>query len=257
MTSTKSLFFALLLALTVPACTAGVGADTMEEAETDDLGGKEDGVARPEGSYFSEAAARPGNISELFLDVESKTYQMTWSSFGNGRSLHDEQGTGAYRFTKSGRNRYIRFLDADGQLLNRYQYKFSGATLQLKADWSDTWFGMEQGLNDERSVWTRQVKAHFLENYDAFVDGVENPDIHTVRRASLPQSVQQQYDYYKRGCDTDAECNMAAYTDSVEGLRVYYVLELRPNLGVATIYDESGERLASGIYGGTGEWNWD
>lgn len=141
MGSTKHFIFALLLALAAPACTASIANDTMEEGEVDDDGTKEDGVTRPAGHYTFQGRAAVGTITDLVLN-EDKTFTYSWSTFGNGRSLHSEEVTGTYRFTKSGNNRFIRFINDDGDLVNRYQYRLSGTTLRLKVDWSSTWFEM-------------------------------------------------------------------------------------------------------------------
>lgn len=256
MTRTKDYLFALLIALAVPAC-ATPDATADEAAEVDDLGGKEDGVARPEGSYHFDGQAHPGTIVELTLDPGTKTYELSWSTFGDGRQLHTEQATGTYKFTKSGRNRYIRFIDEAGDLLNRYQYRLSGTTLSLRVDWRDAWFDMEAGSNDPADVWARQVKADFIQRYDVFVDGTEDPTVRSVRASALPSLARTQYNEYKGACDLYSDCEMKAYRSDVEGQTVFYVLELRPDIGVATLFNDAGERIASGLYVNSGEWNWD
>lgn len=255
MKNAKHVLFALMLALAVPACASPSG-DDEGSAEIDDFGGKEDGVARPEGSYHFDGRAYPGAIIELTLDPGTKTFASTWATFGNGRALHAEQATGTYRFTKSGRNRFIRFTDEAGDLLNRYQYRLSGTTLSLKPDWGDTWFDMEEGSNDPEDIWARQVRADFLQRYDVFIDGTEDPTVRSVRASSLPSGARSQYNEYKGACDLYDDCEMKAYRSDVEGQTVFYVLELRPEIGVATLFDEAGERVASGLYLNSGEWTW-
>lgn len=258
MKSAKYILLLLALALVAPACTAAVGSDTMEEAESDDLGGKEDGVARPEGSYLFAGQSVPGTIRTLELNAETKEFHMVWSTFANMRSLHDAEESGTYRFTKSGRNRFIRFYTEQGDLLNRYQYRLSGETLQLHVDWGSSWFDMEPTPADAFDAWAVVVKAHFIQNYIHFVEGIADPEIQGLPRGALPDVVEAKYDEFSDACGQSHSCHVEAYTDQVDGQAVLYVVQVRPTRNRAALYDENGRVIATGSEASiSAPWVWD
>lgn len=130
---------ALSLALACAGCTAGIDPEAADDAaaDVDDPAGKEDGVVRPVGTFM---LSEPGmGIQELTL-FSDKTYHLHFLNRlrcqPNARCLAaipiDTQSTGTYRFTKSGRNRYIRMVsDAVGGPISRYRYTYNARTEHL------------------------------------------------------------------------------------------------------------------------------
>jgi hypothetical protein len=173
------LFFltSLLFACTTPS----------DDAEVDDtvLEGKEDGVARPRGVY-SRDEATDGQLEELML-LPDHTY-LRYAALGDWR----ERGT--YTFSKSttSTKRYIRFLDSDGELVDRAQYTMNGSVVRLRFDGAATTYPMFSVATGQ-AAWTTAVKTDWFD--EAFEDwGAETFPRTGIRRADLPPSVQTVYD---------------------------------------------------------------
>jgi hypothetical protein len=70
---------------------------------------------------------------------------------------------GSYKFSHSSTTRYIRFLDGDGNLVERYAYKLSGTKLSLRRDHDTVWFYVTKtelgAVGDSCGGFTRNPKG--------------------------------------------------------------------------------------------------
>lgn len=171
----------LCVALIVSACATTPTDETDVDDVTDD--GKADGLARPAGVY-SRNEATDGQLFELML-LPDHTF-LRYEATGDWR----ERGT--YRFTKSTTTtkRYIRFLDEDGALIDRYTYTMSGSVVRLQRDGAVyPMFSVATG----DAAWVEAIKTDWFD--EAFQDwGAELFPRTGARRADLPASVREVYD---------------------------------------------------------------
>lgn len=124
-----------------------------EGAAVDDLGpdvidtaGKADGVVRPVGSFWQEGAA-PGEPLVVVLKTDMTFHYETLVVCVVAPCnpiAHD----GTYAWSKSGTTRYIRFLDAEGNLIERFAYKLSGDTLKLRAKGATAWLALDRKFGE-------------------------------------------------------------------------------------------------------------
>lgn len=135
---------ALTLALLGAGCTANVGDDATDDlsVDTDDPAGKEDGVVRPVGTFNVSQPSNHG-IQQITL-FSDKTYHIAVTNQvrcvrAPCPALHQEE-TGTYRYTKSGRSRYIRFLETDHDTAVRYRYTYNPTTEHLSVTLVDDGF---------------------------------------------------------------------------------------------------------------------
>lgn len=136
----RRLAFAAAAILAI-ACDSGSSSDENEPAPGAEnevevsIDGKEDGVVRPLGTYRGEAAGA-GDLVTVVLKSDKTFHRETLvTCITTPCNPIGEDGT--YKFTKGGENRYIRFLDTDGQLIDRYAYELEDDTLSLRKDDSE------------------------------------------------------------------------------------------------------------------------
>lgn len=133
------ILIAFSLALACVGCTASIDPDAADDAaaDVDDPAGKEDGVVRPVGTF--QLSERGNGLQEITL-FSDRTYHLHFKHYTrcapNTRCLGsipvNSEATGTYRFTKSGRNRYIRLVsDATGGPITRYRYTYNTNTEHL------------------------------------------------------------------------------------------------------------------------------
>lgn len=130
---------ALSLALACAGCTANVDAEAADDSavDVDDPAGKEDGVARPVGTFLRTEEGMGIQEITLFSDRTYHSHFVNrYRCQPNARCLAaipiDLQTTGTYRYTKSGRSRYIRLVsDATGGPITRFRYTYNASTEHL------------------------------------------------------------------------------------------------------------------------------
>src|SRR5258705_13999934 len=107
--------FALSLSLLVGGCAVD---GSLDNDVPDEIGQKDDGVARPAG-FYQRREATGDQIAELMLLPDR--------SFIRRAADGEYRERGRYQFTRSSANNYIRFFDSDGTLLDRYVYRVNGS----------------------------------------------------------------------------------------------------------------------------------
>jgi hypothetical protein len=126
--------------LTVAACAPAGSDDMMTTAdEVEEISGKADGVALPIGTYRTQKLEL-GEIRQVTIGADRSFSR--WIQVVDCIPLKGcGPETGTVRFTRSIKTgaRYIRFLDGDGDLMDRYQYTLAGADLTLRRDDVTTW----------------------------------------------------------------------------------------------------------------------
>ncbi|HSD90331.1 MAG TPA: hypothetical protein VLB44_22535 [Kofleriaceae bacterium] len=168
------------MTLLLTACAA-----TPPDADIDDTAddGKADGLARPAGVY-SRSEATDGQLEELMLLADH-----TFLRFEGGGDWRER---GTYSFTRSSTTskRYIRFLDTDGTLIDRYTYSMNGSVLRLQRDaGSYPMFSVATG----DAAWVEAIKTDWFD--EAFQDwGAEAFPRTPIRRVDLPASARTIYD---------------------------------------------------------------
>jgi hypothetical protein len=131
-------FLFIALSLAAIGCTA----DAMDATDVADdaLGAKEDsGAAKPAGHYVSSGLPRPGELTDLVLDADHTFTRnvLVYCAAQPSYPLDCGHESGHYKLTKSttSSTRYIRFLDADGDLMDRYVYAVhADGSLTLRRD---------------------------------------------------------------------------------------------------------------------------
>jgi hypothetical protein len=133
-------FMAIALFSVVTACAADdTTADDNNPDTVDNTSGKED-ASYPVGIFNSTTAkSHDGTVKELTLNSD-KTFSRTnevaaCPQLDSGCAVT----TGKYTFSHSGSTRYVRLLTTDGTLMERYAYKLSGETMQLRASGDTAW----------------------------------------------------------------------------------------------------------------------
>lgn len=125
---------ALALAAASMGCTASVADEAVDDlgADVEDPAGKEDGVVRPIGTF--EIVEDGYGIQQVTLFTD-KTYHIVerlrvrCAAAPCNPITRESEGT--YRYTKSGRSRYIRFTNSQTRAVERYRYTFSANTEHL------------------------------------------------------------------------------------------------------------------------------
>jgi hypothetical protein len=131
----------LLLALAL----CGLGCASQSDDDIEETGSKaDDGVVRPVGTYRGELAVNRLAVVVLKTD-KTHHYEINRNQCG---MILPVPADGIYTFSKSGTKRFIRFKDADGNLLVRYEYKLSGDTLKLRAA-DSAWETLERAATAE------------------------------------------------------------------------------------------------------------
>jgi hypothetical protein len=215
-----------LFALIFAACAAP--ADSTDVEDTGD--GKADGAARPAGVY-SRTEASEGQLEELML--------MPDHTFLRYEALGDWRERGTYMFTKSTTTtkRYIRFLDSDGTLIDRYTYSMKGSVLHLQRDGGDyAMFSVATG----EAAWVEAIKTDWFD--EAFQDwGADAFPRTGIRRADLPASVQTTYDQVASTLGPNAF--PLIYSFDLHGARGF---EMDGGSPAVRLFDAAGHEVATG-----------
>ncbi|MBK8173585.1 MAG: hypothetical protein IPK60_25055 [Sandaracinaceae bacterium] len=170
-----------MLALGTVGCAADVGESVDDASEdTDDPAGKEDGVVRPVGTFEVDNVAGTQGLYLVTL-MSDKTFhyekrdRVVCVRAPCPARIAARDGT--YTYTKSGRSRYIRFLDEDRELIARYRYTFSatsgvlrmtkiddgaaGATVSLTRDEAGGWCETSAQCTTQELPLFRCLGAHW------------------------------------------------------------------------------------------------
>ena len=123
---------ALLMALALAAFGCSGTPDTADDANADtiDNAAKADGVVRPVGTYLKDGATA-GQFTKIVLKTD-RTFHRELMVYCIVAPCPTPATDGTYNFSKSGTTRYIRFLDDNGDLIDRYAYTLSGDVLKLR-----------------------------------------------------------------------------------------------------------------------------
>jgi hypothetical protein len=136
------------LVLAVFGCRSAEPVDN--EADVDDPAGKADGVDGPVGTYVIQGdyAGESPRADLLVLKTDMTFHRVSVTVVDQGELFEEEVVTeeGSYKFTRSttGPTRYIRFVDADGELIDRMAWTMSGDALTLRWVYTDDEFEMEK-----------------------------------------------------------------------------------------------------------------
>lgn len=126
----------LLVALSAAGCASAPDASFDDDlaVDVDDPAGKEDGVARPIGTFLVEQVEGISEGITEFTLYSDKTFHMKTHvrarcSLGTPTCpSFDRDTVGTYRYTKSGRNRYVRLTSESFNQYDRFRYTFNAAT---------------------------------------------------------------------------------------------------------------------------------
>jgi hypothetical protein len=145
----------LLLALAVSF--AACAADPTDDTETDDVAvdAKADSsAAKPSGHYVALSGVHAGDLTDLVLNADHTFTRNVFVYCTTPQyPLDCGHQSGTYKFTKSttSSTRYIRFLDADGDLMDRFAYVVKAdSSLALRADDDTRWFTLVPHQFDPR-----------------------------------------------------------------------------------------------------------
>lgn len=215
-----------LFALLLTACVDQV--ETDEVADLDD--GKADSTAKPAGVY-SRTEATDGQLDELML-MPDHTY-LRYEALGDWR----ERGT--YQFTKSttSAKRYIRFLDSDGDFVDRYTYSMHGSVVRLTRDGAEyPMFSVATGT----AAWVDAVKTDWVD--EAFFDwGAETFPRTGLHPTELPASVRAVYDQVSSAMPPNTF--PLIYSFDLHGRKGF---ELDGGTPRVRLFDAAGKQVASG-----------
>jgi hypothetical protein len=142
---TTALF--MVLALAAFGCNGGSDIGDDANADTIDTATKADGVDRPAGTFLNATAAA-GQLTKLVIKTD-KTFHREMMVYCVVAPCPTPATEGTYTWSKSGSTRYIRFLDEDGNLIDRYAYKWDGDVLKLRASGANNWVKYTTAENSE------------------------------------------------------------------------------------------------------------
>jgi hypothetical protein len=107
----------------------GCGGSSDTSEVDDPIGGKEDSLLKPVGAFFKEDP----NAGEFMVLVLRSDY-----TFHREKQIHCVKAPcdplvtdGKYKFTKSRGVTYVRFLDQDGKLIDRYRWTYTDNKLEI------------------------------------------------------------------------------------------------------------------------------
>jgi hypothetical protein len=130
-----------MCSLTVTAC---VGADdtTADDGNADSVdntNGKED-ASYPVGIFNSTTShSGDGTVGKLTLNSDNTFSRVVEVAACPQLDSGCATTTGTYKFSHYGSTRYLRLLDSHGTLIERYAYKLSGESLQIRVSGDTTW----------------------------------------------------------------------------------------------------------------------
>jgi hypothetical protein len=142
---TTALF--MVLALAAFGCNGapdGTGDDAAPD--TIDNADKADGVVRPVGTYLRDGATA-GQFTKVVIKTD-KTFHRELMVYCVVAPCPAVATEGTYTWSMGGTTRYIRFLDENGDLIDRYAYTLSGDVLKLRSTGGTTWVKYTHADND-------------------------------------------------------------------------------------------------------------
>ncbi|MBI3073229.1 MAG: hypothetical protein HYY84_14035 [Deltaproteobacteria bacterium] len=126
-------------ALSVVACGATGESDDDVIDSLDPNTEKDDGIARPVGTFNAELAFARLGFEKVAL-MTDKSFHREHRVMCDRPPCPPFATNGKYKFTKSRGTNYIRFNDASGAPLDRFAYRMSGRdALELRAVGSRSW----------------------------------------------------------------------------------------------------------------------
>jgi hypothetical protein len=218
-----------LLVLLVAACTT---TEAVDSDTPDDAAGKADGVSRPSGVY-SRRDATDGQLSELMLFPDG--------TFNRYDALGDMRIRGRYTFTRSTTTakRYIRFIDPDGTLIDRYVYTMNGAVVHLHLDSETADYPMFSSATGT-AAWIEGIETDWFD--DAFEDwGAEAFTRTAIVRTDLPAPARAIYDQV--ASELGPNTTPLIYRFDLHGRPGF---ELDGGSTTVRLFDQAGSVVASG-----------
>ena len=142
---TKSVLFAAMFALVAFGCDGAVSnPDDLAEDQLDD--GKADlGIERPVGT-FRAVPPSAGAFTVVAIKAD-RTFHLEQIVYCFRAPCPPIATEGSYSYSSSGSTRYIRFKDAEGNLIDRYAYKVAAGTLKLRLVGQDVWQTLEKSAD--------------------------------------------------------------------------------------------------------------
>ena len=131
----------VLSALLLAACAPATDDMMTTGDETEEIAGaKTDAAAALPVGTFDSRRPQLGEIRQVTLNGD-RTFARTIQVIDCIPLKGCGPETGTFRYTRSTKTgaRYLRFYDADGDLMDRYQYTFDGQSLTLKPDDGTVW----------------------------------------------------------------------------------------------------------------------
>ena len=177
----------VLIALSATGCASAPDASFEDDlaVDVDDPAGKEDGVIRPIGTFAVEQIDEVHEGLLEFTLFSDKTFHLSSRvrarcSLGTSHCpSFDSSIDGTYRYTKSGRNRYIRlsaqsFLQYDRF---RYTYHASGGELSVTPIYEGRAGNTYDLVRDEAGGYCGQNADCYLQELEPVLCGyVPSPD---------------------------------------------------------------------------------
>jgi hypothetical protein len=130
----RKMMMVATVAMLAGGCSAGMPDDQGVDVAEDDT--KADAIF-PSGRYENQYP-NIGDLAVVTLNADH-TYELQHQMVDCIPVQTCAPTKGTYKFTKYGSSRYIRFLDKDGQLLERYAWKLSGSKLSMRLDNTTNW----------------------------------------------------------------------------------------------------------------------
>ncbi len=133
-------------------CSADDATTSVAEAEVevDDLGGKQDSVSQPLGTYWQVDSATDDYARDLGLLVLRANATFHAEENTTTASVEPARFDGSYKFTKSTSSgkRWVR-LNMVGEASRRYEYELSaGGKLSLRIAGSTPWFWSQHSVEE-------------------------------------------------------------------------------------------------------------
>jgi predicted secreted protein len=140
----RSFAISAALALVTVGCTGSPDDDLSFETD----GGKQDGVARPYGTWERTPALPDGELgfSKLTLN-EDRTFAITTHLGECEAGECSRETVGKYRYATSHDRRYIVLYENDGTWFESFEYRYDGDSLDLTLRGFNDWWTMAPGVD--------------------------------------------------------------------------------------------------------------
>jgi hypothetical protein len=144
---TTALF--MVLALAAFGCNGSPDTGDDTAADTIDTATKADGVVRPVGTFLKDAASA-GQFTKIVLKTD-RTFHRETMVYCVRAPCPALESEGTYNYSKSGSTRYIRFMDENGDLIDRYAYTLADDVLKLRVPGESTRVAYTRA--DDANAW--------------------------------------------------------------------------------------------------------